>query len=410
MPNPEEVAEVIVNNVRFKDWLSVWVQHRYADAWPQFRFTSAEREPVPTLWDKVQHKPCDRVVITLAGVPAVVGGYIITRQVAYDAKNHQVMLHGVGRTWFAARASIWHTTGNFDGKTLEQTCREIWAPFPVTPEVIGTLDAEPFVKLRHQPGESTWNFAERIARVRKCVLGSTYTGNFLMIGDHVGRITADLIEGKNILKCQCTRTKKDVFGPYIFIGQIAGTDQSRGRPVSEPSGEAKGTPCMYSPLVTPAEQPVSAQAELKKRAEYESQWHEGAVIQASITVQGWLRPGRRVDPSATEEGLAQVIGVKDIWRVGDDVNVWSPMAMLVATNGGPVVLKIQTATFTQDDKSGTLTTLDLVLPWLMNDKIQVDISMPPGYNTAPGPGTTNAPIVVPPVDQTLQVPPPNLEE
>jgi diketogulonate reductase-like aldo/keto reductase len=58
-------------------------------------------------------------------------------------------------------------------------------------------------------------------------------------------------------------------------------------------------------------------------------------------------------------------GTNLLWRAGDNVTVWSPMAVL-----NNQTLKIQTVTFTQDRNAGTETTLDLVVPWLLNDKIQ----------------------------------------
>jgi prophage tail gpP-like protein len=383
MPNPAEVAVLIVRGTQFKDWLSVWVQHRWADAWPQFRFTAAERKPYPNLWEKVQFVPGDKVVITLGGVHAL-SGYIITRQVAYDAKNHQVMLHGMGRTFYAATSSVIDETMNFDGMTFEQVARRVWAPWPVSPEVIGTLDATPFVKLRANPGETTWNFIERIARVRGVVLGSQYYGVFLLIGDHIGVVTDTLIEGHNILKCQCVITKKDIFSKYIQIGQTPPDDKKWGEEANQMRCAANSVvpPPEFKALLTPAEQPVRNQGELCTRAEYEAQWHDGSVITATVTVQGWLRPGKN-----------------DIWRVGDDVAIYSPMALLHTGDGRAVTLKIQTATFTQDDKSGTLTTLDLVLPWLLNDKIAVNISMPPGVSQAP--------VVGPDAGAQIQTPPPH---
>jgi hypothetical protein len=79
-----------------------------------------------------------------------------------------------------------------------------------------------------------------------------------------------------------------------------------------------------------AEQPVWSLGEIADRAKNESVWHEGTVIKANITVQGWLKPN----------GL--------LWKEGDQVAVDSPMALL---NMG---LKIESTTFTQDSNSGTL--------------------------------------------------------
>jgi hypothetical protein len=44
VPDPDDVATIIARGYRFDDWESVFVQHRWADAFAWFRFTSAERE------------------------------------------------------------------------------------------------------------------------------------------------------------------------------------------------------------------------------------------------------------------------------------------------------------------------------------------------------------------------------
>jgi hypothetical protein len=184
------------------------------------------------------------------------------------------------------------------------------------------------------------------------------------------------------LKCQCVITKKDIFSKYIQIGQTPPDDKKWGEAAGQMrcSAASVAPPPEFKALLTPAEQPVRGQPELCTRAQYEAQWHDGSVITATITVQGWLRPGKR-----------------DIWRVGDDVAVYSPMALLRTGDDRAVTMKIQTATFTQDSQSGTLTTLDLVLPWLLNDRISVDIGMPPGVNQGPGMGTdSGGPMQTPP--------------
>jgi hypothetical protein len=49
--NPDEVATIVAAGGRFEDWESVFVQHRWTDAFARFRFTSAERESDPRSFD-----------------------------------------------------------------------------------------------------------------------------------------------------------------------------------------------------------------------------------------------------------------------------------------------------------------------------------------------------------------------
>ena len=91
MPNPDEVATMVVDNHQFSDFESVWVQHGWTMTYPEFRFTTADITDVPGAappanWQKLQFKPRDRCTIQLGGSDAL-EGVILTRQTAYDANN-----------------------------------------------------------------------------------------------------------------------------------------------------------------------------------------------------------------------------------------------------------------------------------------------------------------------------------
>jgi prophage tail gpP-like protein len=350
MPNPREVATLIVAGRKFDDWESVWVQCPWASEAPSFRFSAAERDPIPNLWSRLQFKPGDECAIYLGGELAV-AGVILTRQTAYDANQHGVQLMGRGMTWYAARGSIVDKR-NLDGKTFEQIAHEIIKPFGVGVKAIGTLNAMPFQRLQTEPTESVWTFLERIARARNIVLGSDHQGNFLLIGDHSFPISEQLVEGQNILHCQAIISAEYKRSEFYLQGQTAGSDSKQGIDASEQEAIVAGTAKRYSPLLQIAEQPVWDLAELKMRASAERQWNEGNELRVSITVQGWHNP----------RGL--------LWRAGAEYHVTSPMAMVNQ------VLKAETVTFTQDVNQGSLTVLDLVAPWLLNGKSEFNLELP----------------------------------
>jgi prophage tail gpP-like protein len=357
MPNPAEVCTMRVAGIDFRDWETVWVQSRYAESSPLFRFTAAERRDNPQYWKLLQFFPGDACTIFLGGQLAVTG-VILTRQVAYEANNHNVMLIGKGVTWWAATSSVIHKTGNFDNQSFEQAARAVLAPHAVGVKVIGALDRTPFKRLQCEPGELVWDFCERIARPRGVVMGSDHLGNFLFIGKHSGEIVDHLVEGVNILRCQCIISKEDIYDPYIVSGQTPASDDKYGKGASEQEAQTAGTAPRFRPRKTPAEQPVWNIGEIQMRSRFEAQWGEGTILEATITVQGWLRGG-----------------TGQLWRAGDDVKVDSPMIPLNQ------VMKIKVATYTQDSNGGTLTTLDLVAPWLLNDNNNFNV----GNSDAPAP-------------------------
>ena len=238
-----EIAELKVRGTIFDDWETVWVQQRFNGLFPLFRFTCAERDPVPTgdpdqfvqIWEKLQFRPGDSCTVWLGGVLAVTG-IIEIRQVAYDANSHGVMLIGKGIQAWAAKSSVIHPTGNFDKKNILQIAKEVWAPFPVEVHPVGSVDMTPFEKCQLNPGETTWDFLERLCRPRGVVLGTDEYGNFLLIGDHTFPIAQELVEGENILRCNCTINESWKFQRYDVIGQGPENDQRSGPSSSSNSG------------------------------------------------------------------------------------------------------------------------------------------------------------------------------
>ena len=71
----------------------------------------------------------------------------------------------------------------------------------------------------------------------------------------------------------------------------------------------------------------------------ESQQRGAEQLQVTIVVQGWLKPGGG-----------------GLWKPGEKVHVKSPMLIVDEQ------LDLVSATFTQDNKSGTRTTLELKRP------------------------------------------------
>lgn len=336
---------LVVEGTKFEDWESVWVQHRWSDGWPLFRFTAAERADMPTLWTALQFKPGDACTITLGGQLAITG-IILTRQTAYDASNHQVELAGAGRTWAAGTSSVDAKKANFDNMTLKQVADKAYGDVGVTVRQIGTLDETPFPHLQATPGEQVFDFVDKQARNKGATLGSDHLGNMLLIGEHSGQVVQQLVEGQNIKKMQCVISNEMMADVYSAVGQGANAEQLSAATSAEMRKDINSEVYKgyFKFIQTPLEHPPMSQAEVDARAFYEKRLRDGTQITAHVTVQGWLRDGI------------------DLWRCGDDVQVTAPMAML------NFVMKIQTLTFQQDTQSGTTTVLELVMPWKLADR------------------------------------------
>jgi prophage tail gpP-like protein len=232
---------------------------------------------------------------------------------------------------------------------IVDVAQAVFGAYGVGVVTVGSPDNSPFKNLQSQPGEFNWDFVETHARPRGVVLGSDHLSNFLIIGDHVNPVIATLQEGVNIKRMNCLINIENAYGIYgaTAIGS-AGSDDQWGSDISDLRQYAQGQGPANRNILVPAPSSIQTIPDVQKMAHNEAKWSDGTKIQASVVVQGWMQPG-----------------TAQLWRAGDNVSVWSPMAVIKNQ-----ILKIQTVTFTQDRNSGTETTLDLVVPWLLNDKIQ----------------------------------------
>lgn len=362
MARPEERATVVVRGKEFRDWTSVMVQHRVRDSHHTFAFTCSEVHPTPSQWPLLQFRPGDDVEILLADKLAITGK-ITVREVGYDAERHGVRLIGRSKTADLSKASVDHPTGRFDGYGWSAIARSCIAPFGIGLRSFGDISDQPFRWVQLQPAETVWGFLERLARFRGILLSSSPEGDLVAIGPHKRTGISDaLIEGANILKANCIFNEEHVFSEYNFRGQSEADDETWGDDASKLSATVKGSASRYLPHQDVAEHPVTA-SELQARVQWERMWREGSLVDLEIVTQGWLKP----DGS-------------DIWRIRSYPHVRSPMLMLDASLG------IDEATFTQDNDSGTLTTLKLRAPWAMNEKPDFSAA-----NPSPNSGVSEAP-------------------
>jgi prophage tail gpP-like protein len=360
-----EKATLSVGGDNFEDFETIWVQSTWGDTFDQFKFTCAERV------GGKQFKPGDKCSVKLAGQDAIMDGLILTRQVAYDAYRHGIMIWGVSKTYPAVSGSMNHATHSFDDKDIKAITDECLKPTGVTCEIRGNVDLTKWPYMHCQPGESLHSFIERIARDRNVILTCDEKGKLLLVArDYDNGSQGQLIEGVNILKMQCVMSKKDAYSKYIIDGQTPASNKLNGKAASEQRKTEDGTSEQYKVRIIPMEQPVTTQKEVEQRAQNEKMFSQSQELQATVTVQGW------------QPGGAQ--GGGELWKKGKKVKVKSPMAMLDED------LAIQQVTFTQDDRSGSLTTLVLVQPFKVGQS-KYQVTGAPGQSS--GGGTGNLPAV-----------------
>lgn len=349
VPNPQEVAVVATSGLAYSDWETVMVQHRWMEAFPIFEFSATEPATEPATEAQLLFNVGQRVTITLGGVQAIYG-VITIRQSAMDEERHGLQLIGKGYSWQMVKSSIVHPY-DFSGQGITQIANTIAAETNVKVKTFGSVDNSPFPVLSVSPGEPAFDFLDHIARMRSTVLGSDEFGNILLIGKNTPNQGADLVEGKqgNIERINVIISNETVFANYFATGQMAGSDQINGEAASQMvAGPIPGSDALISNLVAQSEVPDTSGG-LQKRAAFEAQIHDATQIRITCSVHGWLQPSG------------------DLWRVGASYKVDAPDHLPKPWNGQ--LYSAQTITFQQDDKNGTVTTLELVLPWLLNGNL-----------------------------------------
>jgi prophage tail gpP-like protein len=354
MPNKNESARMIVNGRFFEDWKSVMVEHRLGHGSNIFEFTATEKAPMAPNHALLQFKPGDRVQIELAGHLAI-DGYITHREVAYDAEHHAVRLIGRSKTYDLERGSIDTKTGSFDGYPFLAIARALTAPFGIQVYTVGAIDNTPFERMQVMPGERVFSFLARLGAYRDLIVSPVFDGNLMVIGPHNGKPEFTLVEGTsrgNILKANCELSDEHVYEKYWSVGQQAGDDRINGDAVSKQKVVIPGSLGRYRPQVAPSDL-AGSMYDVRKRTEFEARWCEGSKINAEITVQGWLSPLNN-----------------DLWRVRTYPMVKAPMLIIDHPLG------IKRARFTQDDRNGTLTMLECVLPWHIHGQVDWSGKLP----------------------------------
>ncbi|MGU3668012.1 phage baseplate assembly protein [Methylobacterium sp. A49B] len=338
MPSPDLYCEVRTTSGTYRDWLTVQVSQDIETRWMRtFRLTCAEPR------DKViqRLKPGDRVDIAMAGFVVIDGGFIETRQAAYDANRHGVQISGYSKAGPLTKVSADAGTGQFRGYPIEAIANRLLKPHGLKFKVQNGPDGwdTPFPNVVIHDGETPFDAISRLCRQRGLWLWAEANGD-LAAGSKDASNGGGLVftEGVNILSASCTITMP-LAEAIKGNAQQPGSDSLFGRKAAEISAQSKlsdGIPGLARNVL--AEMPLS-QKELQLRTNMEAQAIEASRLQVSLAYQGWLNPAGK------------------LWDLSEFVTVKSPM--LFPTESGQLDLKAWGYTYAQTPEGQTTASVDL---------------------------------------------------
>jgi len=353
-------AVVVINGQEYWEWESVHVRLSIRDNPPRIaRFTCSEQEPMGQSWAAMRIRPGDHCEIFLDGY-LVITGQVSTRQVYFDANQHACEITAVGMTEVLGHGSVISKTGEWRNVPLVGLVQSVVKPYGLSVHTMGDISSEKFPRVASMPGEKARELIDKHANARKTEVGETANGDLLLQGTMGGGGMATLIQGRNILIGRETIHNQNIAAgqnfpspngggggeqAYTTSGQRPGTDDDWGANPTHQTYDQQNSSAKFAsgfrPSMVTSEIPAWAKGLLKFRGGIENNVDDENQIFVNITVLGWQVPG--LPP---EEG--------GLWEPGDLVDVESDWLIMHRP------LKLKAVTFSQDNETGTRSTLELV--------------------------------------------------
>jgi len=399
MAKAEEIAILTVNGADYQDWETIEVtRSEYHHPFYHFRFTCSEGMPLAKNWAAMRIIPGMECSVTLAGELAITG-LVCSRQVYVGKARHRVEIQGASNTIALAAASVVTQTGEFTDITYRQYANALVKNFPgmafveqgnlagqhplmnvgpsfnrVTQPAQGVCSAArgwsmlgvsincfvahtltvlvradrflvgPIPRISNPPGTSVLDALEKPLRALGGIpLTSDVHGNLVAAVGPTGA-TDTIYEGDlgwpSYLIGREIIYNPGMAGDIVTVAQRPGSNTQWGAKVASMpyyGNVFQSLAASYAPQVVPLEVPGWQTSFLESRTNADRDWQNEDEITVFATVSGWLRPSG------------------GLWKQSEMVSVVSPMLVM----DGTVPLKVRSVVFSQDNSSGTTTTLEL---------------------------------------------------
>jgi prophage tail gpP-like protein len=340
-PPPNELAILTVNGQNYQEWETVMVKHSLVQTpFYTFRMTCSEGMPLVQNLRNLQIVPGDKCTITLANELAFTG-LVFSRQVFYDHSRHYIEIQGAADVLLLSYASVVTKGMQFTKKNAHQIITDLVKPFKIPFKVEGgQLPTTEIPRLNIAPGTTVMDAVEQVLRqVGSAQLTSDIASSLVAVIDPTGggdTVTegVDILEGREL-----------IYNPAM----AQGTYSSGQKPPEEDENASKGAhePHEKSNVASSIQQPVKQQIInelpawgkefLTNRANMDRDFQNRDQVTVHATLYGWLRKSG------------------GLWQRNQTVSVISPMLVM----SGSEKLRCKSATFTQDNNTGTRTVLEL---------------------------------------------------
>ena len=365
MPNPSEIAVVVAGGSVYNYWQTVEVDREFGKTLDFARVTVAEIGDITHGWKTLRLQPGNPAQVYLAGIK-VIDGKVTIRQVSFDPEQHGVEITIASSVLSLTMGTVDANPGQYIGYTFPQIATSICAAVGVKFQVIGSpsdIDM-PFARVSEHPGETRYDFIERLGRMRNVHLSSDGMGTLLASRGIGSASIADLVEGKNIESARLVWRNDITASKTTTIGSLQGGSSSgqQGDGTRDLRATAQN-PDYHGPetltVLTPQADNVKG---LAHHSDHENNFNVLTQVDLEVVTYGWFMPN----------------GSLWIQHVGEPVTVFSPMCFPTDS----MTLRIKGVTHRQNSDGGTTTMLRLCLPYGLGggDQVQTSGDLPSGMS------------------------------
>jgi prophage tail gpP-like protein len=340
MADPQQIATVIANGMKFTNWTTVQVERSYDTVVAHAILTVVEgpissgtMRPITALRLSVGTP----VEVLLAGQLAITG-QITVRQRSYSAETHGVQLVVSSLTQNVTVSSVDAAPGQYLNLSLAQIASAVFGKVGVGFSIVGSPAGanKPFERVSEHVGETRFNFIERLGRMRNLHMVDDGKGNVLATRQASAGGLATLVEGVNILRARAIMSINDSAESLTAVGQNNLNDSNWQGGSSSMATTTVPNVKLSRPVKFACEQNAD-NADCAMRVNHELDQTKFDQLECTITVRDWLMPD----------------GTLWIAHVNDQVSVYSPMLFPDDT----ATLYIRGVVHRQSNEEGTTTDL-----------------------------------------------------
>jgi prophage tail gpP-like protein len=294
MANAAEICQITADGQTYNIWESVEI-HRGVDGVSgginHGLMTVSEISTGGAGFSNLKLTVGDQVKMTLAGI-SVIDGSVYLRQAAYDDKTHAVQIGVSSKTQAIVRTTVDANPGSYPNQNIQQIASACFGKVGIGFSIAGSPSGadQKFTRVCEQPGESRFNFVERLCRMVNLHMIDDGKGNMIAFRGPQGNVSGLLQEGGNILKARLLLQVDDHVETYGVVGQ-------QNNPTSGATGaQNMATATAPSPgkpqggMVKFVAEEGLTSGMLQMRANHQVDYATMKTVDGMVTVQGWFAP------------------------------------------------------------------------------------------------------------------------